>query len=168
MFNREEENVLKREVDIRKPPFLNPDQFKFVLNKNNIFETILLTLSNLPIIGWGFDFFLALYALKTKNLKLGLLTFLGWIVFGFGPVFKAFYLFDNQQQVSKVMSTTTNKEYVPEYDNYDKARLEEIMGKKYLAKKDKKGEIQLYEPVINEPKSVGILDPMNGTIKYKN
>ena len=60
------------------------------------------------------------------------------------------------------------RQYKSKYNSYDKVKLEEINGKKYLAKKNKKGEIQLYDPIVKNPKVVGTLDPINGKIKYKN
>ena len=117
-------------------------------------------------IGCNIHVDLAIYALMTKNMKLALFTLLGWIVFGFGPVFKAYYFFDNQQQVAKTLSTSDFK-YIPQYTNYDKMKLQNINGENYLIKTNKKGENIAYAPILRNGKELGIIDPKNGTFQKK-
>ena len=152
--------LLSGNVDIRQGTGITPDKFRFILEKMDIMEIILITLSMIPLVGWSFDFFIAIYALKNKNLKLALITLLGWIIFGFGPAFKSFYLFDKTQQSKNILSKA-DYNYNRDYEDLKKVGLQKINGLWKIVDNNN----NVYEPVIRNAKKIGTLSSDRTEIK---
>ena len=89
---------------------LDPIQKSMINEHVDMMEVMLICLSMLPLLGWGFDFPLVLYSLFNKKYTIAILTVLNWyiwmfwLVFGMninmGPILKSGYL-GNQHNIIK-------------------------------------------------------------------
>lgn len=139
----------------------------------DMIEIMLISLSLLPIAGWTFDLPLFIYAILKKRYNLAIITVLNWYIWGFwllfglnvnmGPSMKVTYLGNKQNYMKNgiLTSFSNNKKIL---DPYTSVQLTNINGKKYAVDKFN----NVYEPLISNPKIVGVINPDNGKLINKH
>ena len=148
---------------------LSSGQKEVVKDDMDMIEMLLICLSILPVAGWSFDFPLFIYAVIKKRYALAIITVLNWYIWGFwlifglninfGPAMKISYIANKQNVVKHSLLkgvSNSNKQVDPYKDVF----IKNIDGNQYVVDKENK----VYNPIIKEPKVIGVLDKKKNKI----
>ena len=153
-------------------PTLYPFQEKFLREKLDMIEIMLIAMSVTPITGWIWDFWIICYALIYGKYRLAITTCLSWYVWSFwalfgmyinvGPNLKVWYLSDNSQKLKKVLEDPELDKY--DLDPYIKTRVRVIDGFPYLVDEEN----NVYSAIIENDGKIGNITPEGTFVKTED
>lgn len=153
-------------------PTLYPFQEKFLKEKLDMIEIMLISMSVMPITGWMWDFWIICYALIYGKYRLAITTCLSWYIWSFwalfgmyvnmGPNLKLWYLSDNSQKLKKVLEDPELDKY--DLDPYIKTRVRVIDGFPYLVDEEN----NVYSAIIENDGKIGNINPEGKFVKTED